>query len=279
MVRIITDSTSDVRPAEWAELGVSVLPLTVTINGKSYQDGIDLSNDTFFEMLEHAEQLPTTSQITPDTFSQAFEKHTGNGDDVVGVFISSELSGTCHSAEIAAQEMDPDKVFVVDSRIGTFGLAILVREAVKMRDAGMIAAEIAGALKKLVARIRLVAMVDTLKYLRLGGRISAATAFVGDLLKIRPMVEVKDGLIHNIGKIRGKRSVMQFISRYLDEHPIDTELSFAIGHSNAHHDCHNLLEFLKDRIPASKTFLAEIGAVIGTYIGPGAFGIAYFEKA
>jgi len=278
MTKIITDSTSDVRPAEWEKLGVSVLPLSVNFGDKSYLDGVDLTNDVFFEMLEKAERLPTTSQINPDTFSRIFQECTVAGDDVVGIFISSKLSGTYNSALVAAQEVDPKKVFVVDSKIGTFGLAIIVREAVKMRDAGLGASEIADNLQKLILRVRLVAMVDTLKYLRMGGRISATSALVGGILGIRPMVDVMDGAIHNVGKVRGKLPAMQFILKYLNTHPLDTGLTFSIGHSNTRQDCNNLREFLKAHLPVDKAFIGEIGTVIGTYIGSGAFGIAYFEK-
>jgi len=278
MTKIITDSTSDVRPAQWEKLGVSVIPLSVNFDEKSYLDGVDLTNDAFFEMLEKAERLPTTSQINPDTFSRAFQEHIDAGDDVLGIFISSNLSGTYNSAIIAAQEVNPDKIFVVDSKIGTFGLAILVREAVKMRDAGKGAAEIAVFLKKLVKRIRLVAMVDTLKYLRMGGRITVATALMGGILGIRPMVDVRDGVIYNVGKVRGKHLAMQFILKYLNTHPMDTDLAFSIGHSNTRQECNNLKEFLKTYLPVDKAFIGEIGSVIGTYVGPGAFGIAYFEK-
>jgi len=278
MVRIITDSTSDVRPDEWAKQDVSVLPLSVNFGEKSYRDGIDLTNEEFFKMLENAESLPTTSQINPDAFSREFQKNVDAGDDVVGIFISSKLSGTHQSAVMAAQAVNPEKVFVVDSKIGTFGMAIVVREAIKMRDAGMSAIKLAGNLKNLVKRVRLVAMVDTLKYLRMGRRISAAAALLGGVLGIRPMVEVRDGVIENIGKVRGQRSAMQFIQKYLSEHPPDTEKSFSIGHSNTPQGLKNLKEFLKPNFPVSKAFIGEIGSVIGTYIGPGAFGVAYFEK-
>jgi len=277
MTRIITDSTSDVRPAEWEKAGVSVLPLSIDFDGKSYLDGVDLTNEAFFEMLEKAERLPTTSLINPHDFSCVFQEYIDAGDDVVGIFISSKLSGTYDSALIAEQEVDPDRIFVVDSKIGTFGLAILVREAVKMRDAGMGAAEIAANLNKLTKRVRLIAMVDTLKYLRMGGRISVASAIVGGLLGIRPMVDVMDGAIHNVGKVKGKRSAMQFILDYLKTHPLDTGLTFSLGHSNTRQDCNNLRDFLKTHLPVDKAFIGEIGAVIGTYIGAGAFGIAYFE--
>ena len=278
LVQIITDSTSDVRPALWAKLGVTVLPLSVNFEDKSYLDGIELTVDEFFEMLANADKLPTTSQINPDAFSRVFKEYTDSGDDVVGIFISSKLSGTCNSAVIAAQEVNPDKVFVVDSKIGTFGLAIIIYEAVKMRDAGMSAAEIAHNVIKLTTRVRLVAMVDTLKYLRMGGRISTVSAILGGVLGIKPIVDVRDGLIHNISKVRGKNSAMQFILKYLNDYPIDTDLTFSIGHSNARQEYDNLRGFLEPHIPVDKALVGEIGSVIGTYIGPGAFGIAYFEK-
>jgi len=278
MVRIITDSTSDVRPDAWAKFGVTVLPLSVSFGEKTFLDGVDLTNEAFYEMLANAARLPTTSQINPDTFSGVFKQYTSAGDDVVGIFISSKLSGTCNSALIAAQEVIPDKIFVVDSKIGTFGLSIVVHEALKLRDAGMGAAEIADKVKQLAERVRLVAMVDTLKYLRMGGRISAVASIVGGVLGIKPIVDLQDGSIHNIGKVRGRQSVMQFILKYLDDHPVDTNLTFATGHSNARHWCDHLCGFLKPHLPIEKILFGEIGSVIGSHVGPGAFGFAYFEK-
>jgi len=278
MIRIITDSTSDVRPAEWKELGVTVLPLSVNFGDKTYLDGIDLTNEEFFEMLANAEKLPTTSQINPDAFSRVFKEYNDAGDDVVGIFISSKLSGTHNSAIIAAQEVNPDKIFVVDSKIGTFGLAIVVREAVKMRDDGMSAMEIADNLRTLIKRVRLVAMVDTLKYLRMGGRISAAASIVGEVLGIKPIIDVRDGLIHNIGKVRGKNAAMKFMLKYLKENPPDPDLPIAIAHSNTVQGCNILMDILKPHLPTDNIIIGKIGAVIGTYVGPGAFGVIYFEK-
>jgi len=112
----------------------------------------------------------------------------------------------------------------------------------------------------------------------MGGRISTASAILGGVLGIKPIVDVKNGLIHNIGKVRGKNSVMQFILKYLNDHPLDTDLTFSIGHSNTRQGYDNLREFLKPHIPVDKALIGEIGSVIGTYVGSGAFGIAYFEK-
>ena len=203
MVRIITDSTSDLSGKRQKELGVEVLPLTVVFGEEKYKDGTELKSAEFFKKLEKAERLPTTVQLSPLELEDAFARHVKNGDDVVGIFISSYMSGTYQSAAIARENAGPERIFVVDSYTTTFPLGMLVEQAAKMRDKGMGAAEIAENVKKLSGRLRLFAAVDTLKYLKMGGRLSGAAAFVGGLLGITPIISIVDGRVIAIGKTRG----------------------------------------------------------------------------
>ena len=279
MIRIITDSTSDLSREEAAWLGVEVVPLSVLFGEESFLDGEEITHAQFYERLEGVQTLPTTAQVPPETFIQRFQAHVDAGDQVVGLFISSELSGTCQSAFIARSVVGEENVFVVDSRTATFGLGLMVREAVRMRDAGLSAAEMAAQLEELSGRVHVLAAVNTLKYLKMGGRISAATAVVGGVLGISPIIAVQNGVVDSVGKARGRKNAFQWIAKRIEtEEPIDPEHLVAFGHSNAPdamEECQAACAGLTD---VTKAGVGSIGAVVGTHVGPGAAGIAYILK-
>ena len=279
MIRIITDSTSDLSREEAARLGVEVVPLSVLFGEESFLDGEEITHAQFYERLEGVQTLPTTAQVPPETFIQRFQAHVDAGDQVVGLFISSELSGTCQSAFIARSVVGEENVFVVDSRTATFGLGLMVREAVRMRDAGLSAAEMAAQLEELSGRVHVLAAVNTLKYLKMGGRISAATAVVGGVLGISPIIAVQNGVVDSVGKARGRKNAFQWIAKRIEtEEPIDPEHLVAFGHSNAldaMEECQAACAGLTD---VTKAGVGSIGAVVGTHVGPGAAGIAYILK-
>lgn len=280
MVQIITDSTSDLGQIRARELGVRMLPLTVCFGKDSYLDGVELTPEQFYTRLIQGAALPTTSQLNPAQLQAAFQEALDQGNEVVGIFLSSDLSGTYQSACIARNMVDaPERVHLVDSRSVTFALALFVEEAVRLRDAGADAAEIAAQAKDLTARIRLMAFLDTLKYLKLGGRISAATAAVGGLLGVTPLVGVVDGKVESIGKCRGRKAALRWMKTHLEKEPVDYARCIGFGHSH----CPEALEqiqacFSGEAAAAHHVVLGEIGSVVGTYAGPGAAGIAYFVK-
>lgn len=279
MIRIITDSTSDLSAEEAARLGVEIVPLTVLFGEEGFLDGVEITHEEFYGRLEKVQALPTTAQVPPETFINCFQAHVDAGDQVVGLFLSSEMSGTCQSAFIARSAVDEENVFVVDSRTVTFGLGLMVREAVRMRDAGLSAREIAAGLEELSGRVHLLAAVNTLKYLKMGGRISAATAAVGGVLGISPIIAVQNGVVESVGKARGRKNAFQWIAKRIEtEECIDPEHLVAFGHSNAPDalaECQAACAGLTD-VPAAS--VNSIGAVVGTHAGPGAAGIAYFLK-
>lgn len=278
MVRIITDSTSDITQEQGAVLGITVVPLTVHFGSESYQDGINLSNKDFYEKLAVADALPTTSQIPPGEFTALFQRYIDAGDDVVGIFISSELSGTYQSAEMAKELVGSGKIFVIDSRAATFELALLVREAVRFRDEGKSALEISETIQSLVGRIRLFAVVDTLKYLRMSGRISTATAFVGGLLGINPIISIADGKVVSIGKTRGLKAALKMITEQLHIDPPDLDYLVGFGNTNAPEALRETVDYLKPIYGITNYFEADIGITVGTHVGPGASGIAYIAR-
>ena len=279
MIELITDSTSDLSPALAAQLGVRVLPLTVHFGEESFRDGVDISNADFYARLRKAEKLPTTSQINPETFTAVFQEVLDRGNQAVGIFISSELSGTCQSAQIARDMLDSEDVFVVDSRTVTFSLGLLVIEAARLRDRGLSAAELAAEITTLREKLRLYAVVDTLKYLKMGGRISAATAVVGGVLGITPIIAIEDGKVESVGKTRGRKAGIQWMRERALEEEIDLTHCVVFGHT----DCPEALEAVADAFSdvaaqAPAVYRSDIGAVVGTHAGPGAAGLGYFVK-
>lgn len=278
MVRIITDSTSDITQEEGALLGITVVPLSVHFGSQEFKDGIDLSKEDFFDKLSAAQSLPTTSQVPPGEFASLFSRFIDGGDEIVGIFISAELSGTFQSAEMARGLVDRSMIYVIDSRTATFGMALMVREAVRFRDEGKSAKEIAEIIRSLVKRIRLFAVVDTLKYLKMSGRISNATAFVGGLLGINPIITVTEGKVESIGKTRGRQAGLKLIYDQMLQDPPDTDYLVSFGHSNALTALKETIEYFTGLFPIKNYFEADIGITVGTHVGPGAAGIAYFTK-
>jgi DegV family protein with EDD domain len=278
MVRIITDSTSDISQANAAILGITVVPLTVHFGEEAYKDGVDLTIEDFYKKLAVAETLPTTSQVPPGEFTPLFQGFVDAGDDVVGIFISSEMSGTYQSAEVAREHVGRDNVYVIDSRTATFELALLVRLAIRFRDAGMTAAQIDEHIRGLVRRIRLFAVVDTLKYLKMSGRISTTTAFVGGLLGINPIIAIVEGRVVSIGKARGLKAGLKVIQERMAQDPPDTDYCVLFGNSNAPAALRDTVDCLTKEFAITDYLEAEIGITVGTHVGPGAAGIAYIAK-
>ena len=277
MVRIITDGTSDMSLEHAAELNIDIIPMRVFFGEKSFLDGVDITREEFFARLASSQELPTTSQLNPDDFLELFQKYVDQGDQIVGIFVSAELSGTCQSACIARDMVEGGEIHVVDSRTVTFALALLVEEAARMRDRGLSAARIAAGVEALARRTRLLAVVDTLTYLKKGGRISAATAAVGGLLGIKPIVGVDSrGTVEALGKARSMASGLEWIAQYIRKAPADPACLTAYGHSNSPERVPVCMEALKDVLPQAETALmGSIGAVVGTHVGPGAVGVAY----
>jgi DegV family protein with EDD domain len=277
MVRIITDSTSDLTQERGERLGIDILPLTVHFGQESYRDGVDIGVREFYEKLSSSASLPTTSQVNPSDFESRFRQYTAAGDEVICLLISSGLSGTCQSACMARDLVGSASVFVVDTKSASFALGLLVEEAVRLRDAGRTASEIADTVGGLSRRLRLIAAVGTLKYLKMGGRLSATSAAVGGLLTIKPIVSVIDGRVEAIGKTRGRRAAFQYMLRYLQQHPANPGYPVAFGHSNDPEALAACMDFFSPYLNTHTAHLGDIGSIVGTHAGPGAVGLAYIE--
>ena len=278
MVRSLTDSTCDIPPQRQKELDIEVVPLSVHFGPETYQDGVDLTNQEFYAKLRQAETLPTTSQVNPEEFARRFQAHLDQGNEVVGLFIASQLSGTCQSAAIARDMVDGEGIYVLDSTTVTFGLGLMVETACILRDRGLGGREIYEELERLTRRLRFYAVAETLKYLKMGGRISAATAMVGGMLGITPILNIRDGVVEAAGKSRGRKAAYQWMEKRIADEPVDTSLPVSFGHSDQPAVMAECEAYFLERIPGMQIVEGDIGSVVGTHIGPGAVGIAYFTK-
>ncbi len=275
-VSIIVDSGSDILPDYAKKLNVKVVPLKTYFGETEYLDGQTLGHYEFFQKLQEARKLPTTSQVTPAEFEEAYDKAEG---DVVVITISSKLSGCYQSACIAANEAS-GKVYVVDSENACIGERLVVEEAVRMRDKGMSAREIAEYLNVVKKEVCLIALLDTLEYLKKGGRISPAVAFAGNVLSIKPVITIKDGEIQVLGKARGSKMGNNRLMEYVKScGGIDFDRPFCLAYSGLSkemleqyiYDSRELYPMEPEDLPVS-----SIGCAVGTHIGPGAIAAAFF---
>ena len=279
-VKFIIDSASDVLPGECKKLGAVHVPLTVRFGDKEFADAVDLSHKKFYKMLTSGkEEHPTTSQIGPAAWAEVMEEVTKNGDTAVVITISSRLSGTYQSACIAAGDFE-GKVYVVDSMTATIGERLLLLYGLRLAADGLNGAAIKDRLDAVKDRIRLYGRIDTLEYLRKGGRIGAASAVVGTMLNIKPIISVQDGVVQNVGKARGaKMADKQVRDLVVKAGGIDFSKPMCAAYSGLEDD--NLKTFLADStdlLCGSEIDVAAIGSVIGTHVGPGAVAIAFFHN-
>jgi len=278
-VRIIVDSTADLMPEYKSR--VSVVPLTVRFGEEEYIDGVTMDHKTFYEKLIESDVLPTTSQATPDAFTKEFEAVKAAGEAAVVITLSSCFSGTYQSAVIAAAEYE--NIYVVDSGSVAMGSGILVEFAFGLLDEGRSAEDIACALEEEKKKIVVVALVDTLEYLKKGGRVSKAVAFAGGVLNIKPVLSVTNGEIHMLGKARGSKMGNNLLVQEIEKAGgIDFDRPVLLGYSGITDAL--LQKYIEDSRHIWEGHLKEIryttvGSVIGTHAGPGAVAMAFFKNA
>ena len=277
-IQIVIDSTTDL-PAQAAEQ-VKIVPLTIHFGEQQYVSGVDIDARSFYEKLVESDVLPTTSQPTPAAFADAFQAAVEAGDEVVCITISSKLSGTFQSASIAAMDF-PGKVFVVDSRTVTLGCGILTQYALDLAKQGISARELAQRVEKKREKVRLLALLDTLEYLKKGGRISATVAFAGGLLNIKPVICVAEGEVKLLGKARGSRQGSNLLVQQIEKAGgVDFDLPVLLGYTGLSdamlkkymEDSAQLWQGRVDSLPVS-----IVGSVVGTHAGPGAVAVAFFS--
>ena len=290
-IRIITDSTSDISQQDAARLGVLVLPLTVRFGESEYEDGVTIDAATFYEKLTAETELPKTSQVTPFSYQRAFEEALQAGDQVLCITASSGISGCYQSACLAAGEVkrkmeNPDdfdsRIVVIDSKQATASEYILVQYAAMLREQGLDFPALAEEMKQSVRKVRLIALLDTLEYLRKGGRISGTAAAFGSLLSIKPFVTFENGVVETIGKMRGSKNTHSHLVQMLENYGgVDFTKPFVVGYAGKNDD------FLRQQLEANADIFEnhadsvptmQVGPTIGTYTGPGTIVFGFFSK-
>lgn len=278
-VRIIVDSTADV--TEDIKKQLKIVPLTVHFGEEEFVDGVSLTYKEFYERLIESDTLPTTSQASPAAFSEVFEEIVKAGESAVVITISAKLSGTYQSAMIAAGDY-PDDIYVVDSNTAAIGSGILAKLALQLAESGMPAGEIAERLMRERDNICLVALLDTLEYLQLGGRISKTAAFAGGILNIKPVISIRDGEVVVLGKARGsKHGNNLLVSEIQKAGGVDFDRPILLGYSGLSDILiHKYIEDSKALWEGNvdELKITCIGSVIGTHAGPGAIAVAFFKK-
>lgn len=277
-IRIITDSASDILQSDAKEMGITVIPLKTIFSTGEYIDGINLSHTEFFEKLIETREISKTSQITPMEYIEEYSKYPN--DEVIVITLSKKLSGCYQSAALAANEFN--NVYVVDSENATIGERLLVELAVKLVGMGKTAKEIVEILEKKKKDICLVALLDTLEYLRKGGRISFTTAYIGTLLNIKPVITIDEGKVKSLGKARGSKNGNNMLRKLVNEAGgMDLSLPYAVAYSGLSDALlKKYLEDNKDLYPKdiNDLPLRTIGSTIGTHVGPGAIAVAFFRN-
>ena len=281
MVKLMIDSAADIGKKEAEEKGIIMMPMLINIGEEEFYDGVNLSKQEFWEKLIENDVLPKTSLINSFRFEESFQKYASGGDELIVITISSKLSGTYESAKCAAKKF-AGKVYVVDSLNACVGERLLCDYALRLIKQGLSAKEIIEELEEKKKKIKVMALLGTLEYLKKGGRISNAVAFAGALISLKPVVGIVDGEVKLIGKALGSRKGNNLLNKLVQEAGgIDFSMPFGTIWSGL--DTSTLEKYIKDsaNLWAGHTDNVPkylLGATIGTHVGPGTVGVAFFEN-
>ncbi|WP_100404518.1 DegV family protein [Bacillus solitudinis] len=276
-VKIVTDSTADIPKALAEQLNIKVVPLKVIFSeAETYEDGVDLSASEFYKKLSASETIPTTSQPTPFQFEETYRNLMEQGDtEIISIHLSSQLSGTYQAATIAKQSLEGEvKIHVVDSKRASYGIGLIVIELARMAEQGKSMEECLARLDDLLVNTKIYFMVDTLEYLQKNGRIGRASALLGSLLKIKPILSLnEEGVVFPFEKVRGQKKALNRIIEILKEDFGDEPIHIGSSHAINEALSNELLVRMKNEFNVKSEVLTEIGSVIGAHVGPGAIAL------
>lgn len=275
-IKIITDSTADLPTNLVEKNDIEVLPLLVNINGKSYRDGIDINLSSLLEMMELSDEFPTTSQVNPETFLDCYRRYLDEGYKIISIHISSKMSGACQSAKIAKETLGSEDIHVIDSQNVTSGLGLLVLKACRLRDEGKSAEEIIRAVNEILPHVKSALVFDSLENLVRGGRLPKAVGKVGNMLGIKLIMEVGDGEMKLLDKVRGSKRAVKYVTKYVDRLGIKSGETSVLLHVGSN----ETLPALRENLTRANVefFECEVGCVVGVHAGPGACGVFFIEN-
>ena len=277
-VQIVTDSTAVLPPQIAENMGITVVPLTVHFGTETLRDGVDIKPDEFYKRLELASTLPTTSQPTVGDFLNSYQELGASGEGIVSIHISGKLSGTLNSANQAKEQYkNASQIITVDSEIGSIALGLVAIAAKKAADEGHDTNQVAEIARETSTRTRFFALLDTLEYLEKGGRIGKAQAFVGSLLRVKPILTAKDGAVHPLERARSRPKGIDRLLELVNENAPHARLG--VVYSTTPDEAHALADRLKPLSPDEDVLVSQIGPVVGTHLGPGVIGVAFTTRS
>lgn len=279
-IKLLVDSASDIDLEESKELGISMIPMEVRFGDEEFLDGVNLTHRQFFEKLIECEELPKTSQINAFQFEERFTELTANGDQVIAIILSSKLSGTYNSAREASKNF-AGKVFVIDSLNACIGERVLCQYALRLIKEGWTADKIVKELEEKKHKIKVLALLGTLKYLKKGGRISTVAALTGEVFSIKPVIAVVKGEVKLVGKAVGSKKGNNLLCQLIEKSGVDFSMPLVGAYSGLGDEVFK--KYMEDskhlwegKIESVPTYM--IGSTIGTHVGPGAIAVAYFSE-
>ena len=276
-VRIVTDSTADMSPHLARELGVSVVPLSVIFGDEVLKEGVQISHDLFYERLVRSKVLPTTSAPSVGDFLEVYEPLLAETDEIVSIHLSSKLSATYNNALQAAQQLAERgaRIEVVDSQLVSLGMSFVVAAAARAAIGGAGCDEIKTIVEGVVPRVRILVVLDTLEYVRRGGRIGRARAFLGNMLRVKPLLYIRDGEVHPGERVRTKAQALERIFQIVTSYPRVVEA--AVAYSTNPQEAEELSRRLREAMPGVAVSVTRLGPVIGVHGGPGVLGVGVLE--
>ena len=278
MIRIIVDSGSDLLPGVANRYSIQVLPLLANVDGVEYRDRIDLGRDGFYELLEETGAFPKTSQVSPHAYAEAFKEARVSGDEVIAITLSSALSGTYQSAKLAQAMVGEEGVYVVDSLSASYAIAMIAEYACALRDEGLSAKQIVAEIERFKGRVKLVAVLDTLEYLQRGGRLPKAAARLGEAAKLKPVIVItEEGGVGLSTAVLGRKRALDTLLKKVAKYSFDDSFPAIPIYSYGTKTCEKMEGKLVDA-GISLSDRRQIGFVIGSHIGPGAYGIVFVES-
>jgi len=278
-IKIVTDSTCDL-PREFVEkYDIKVVPLSVNFGDDSYLDGIEISNKEFYDRLRNSDKLPTTSQVSPGEFVEVFNEILDKDDEVLGIFLAKEFSGTFPSAKIAKDIIKSDKIHLIDSRGVTGALAAVVLAAGDLIERGLSIENIELRLDEFIRNSESILVIDTLEYLVKGGRISKAQGAIGSVLSVKPVLTIGDGKLDTLAKVRGRKKGIKWMIDWVKDNRFDlSDKRVFILDTDDPKFHQDIKDALLNNFEVGEIIDIEVGAVVGTHGGPGCGGICFINE-
>ena len=276
-IKIVTDSTADLPPQLAGELGITMVPVYLRFGDEVFHDGVDISADEFYQRLKSDPVHPSTTQPTPQDFVDVYKELAPKADGIISIHVSAKLSGTCNSAlQAKATVGDKCPIEVIDSQVVTMGLGQLAMAANALARSGRSLQQVAEEVKKMIPSIRLLGLLDTLKYLALGGRIGKMQALLGSVLNVKPMMTMKDGLLTPAGRARSRAKGVEVLFNYVKKATDIQDL--AVVYNTEREEAQAFVKRLGALYPEEKIILAQLGPALGVHTGPGIIFIALRGK-